>query len=270
MPRTLDLTPESGNMLKPRELIELRGTGPLTLQDRRVFNTLIENAWGPNLGKAGHWFEIDTGKLRDAAYRNSHLSDSLERLMRTICLAQRPDGSLLRTPLLSSNELKTGANSGTLKYKITEELAELLKDSSIFAKLDLQVMKSFSSKYAFSLYEAVSRRIKMRMFMEEFSIEDMRELLGVEEGKLGLFKNLNNFAIKPALAEVNAITPYDVTIKLKKEGKKVVSLVMGWNEKSQAAMIEAHREMERHRLGRKHRTEGTTETITANREDNED
>jgi len=31
-------------MLKPRELVDLSGAGPLTLQDRRVFNELVQNA----------------------------------------------------------------------------------------------------------------------------------------------------------------------------------------------------------------------------------
>ena len=38
MKKSLDLKPLPGEMLKPRELIELNGTGPLSLQDRRVFN----------------------------------------------------------------------------------------------------------------------------------------------------------------------------------------------------------------------------------------
>jgi hypothetical protein len=41
--RTLDLTPQAGEMLKPKELLELKGTGALTLQDRRVFNTLVRH-----------------------------------------------------------------------------------------------------------------------------------------------------------------------------------------------------------------------------------
>jgi hypothetical protein len=56
--------PIAGEMLKPRELVDLQSTGPLTLQDRRVFNELMDNAWGPDLGKGSHWFEIETGKLR--------------------------------------------------------------------------------------------------------------------------------------------------------------------------------------------------------------
>jgi len=260
MKKSLELTPGHGEMLKPKELLELHGAGPLTLQDRRVFNELVQNAWGPQLGQAGNWFEIDTGRLRDATDRNTRLALSVERLMRTICTVVSDDGAReLRTALLSSNEITTTANGGILRYKFTEELAAMLKDSTIFAKLDLEVMRSFSSKYAYSLYEAVSRRVRMKRFTETFSISELRELLGVEDGKLMIYKNLKVRAIQPALTEVNAITPYQVSIVPQKKGRKVVSFIMGWNLKDEPGMQEAYREMQRPRVGRKSRIEGQDE-----------
>ena len=61
------LSPYQGEMLKPKELIEVKGQGKLTLQDRRIFNKLIENAWGPKLAEPGTWFEIDTASLKALA-----------------------------------------------------------------------------------------------------------------------------------------------------------------------------------------------------------
>ena len=263
----LGLTPLPGEMLKPKELIELRNTGALTLQDRRVFNKLIENAWGKNLGRAGHWFEIRTAELRDATDRNKRLGDSIERLMQTICVVVDEANEVeTRTPLLSSNKLETNANDGTFRYKLTEELAELLKDSTIFAKLDLEVMRSFRSKYAFSLYEAISRRVRMKRFTENLTIDEIRQLLGVEEGKLPLYRNLNLRAIQPALEEVNAITPYQVTILPQKKGRKVVSFIMGWSVKDTDGMQKAYKELQRPHVGRKARTSGEGDTVVVDGE----
>lgn len=265
MKKTLDLTPMAGEMLKPKELIELRRTGALTLQDRRVFNTLVDNAWGPNLGVAGHWFEISTGDLRDDTDRNTRLEDSIEKLMQTICVVveQEDDGRMfeMRTALLSTNKLEIDVNRGVFRYRFTEELSALLRDSTIFAKLDKETMRSFRSKYAFSLYEAVARRIRMKAFMEEMSVEDLRELLGVEEGKLGAYKNLNKFAIQPALAEVNAISDFAVSIMPKKKGNKVVSFLMGWNLKDDAGKQAAYAERQRHSAGRGARTNEGVDVI---------
>jgi plasmid replication initiation protein len=266
MKKTLELTPAEGEMLKPRELIELQGTGALTLQDRRVFNKLVDNAWGPKLGAQGHWFEIATGDLRDDTDRNARLRDSITKLMQTICtvIEEDADGQPIavhRTPLLSSNTFDIHKNRGTFRYRFTEELSELLKDSTIFAKLDKETMRSFRSKYAFSLYEAVARRIRMRAFMEELTVDELRELLGVEEGKLIGYGNLNKFAIKPAVTEVNAISDFAVTIQPKKKGKKVVSFLMGWNLKDNAGKQAAYAERQRHSAGRTSRQTNTVETL---------
>jgi plasmid replication initiation protein len=258
----LDLTPLPGEMLKPRELIELKNTGALTLQDRRVFNKLVENAWGPRLGKPGQWFEIATADLRDVTDRNKRLSDSIERLMQTICLVVDEENQLeTRTPLLSSNKLETSANNGIFYYKLTEELAELLKDSTIFAKLDLEVMRSFRSKYAFSLYEAIARRVRLRKFTEELDIEQIRAILGVEDGKLDTYSNLRKFAIDPALEEVNAITPYAVSIVPRKQGRKVVGFLMGWSVKDTEGMQRAYSELQQPKVGRKARVEGGSDRV---------
>jgi len=245
----------------------LRQTGALTLQDRRVFNTLVENAWGPNLGVSGHWFEISTGDLRDDTDRNKRLQETIERLMQTIVLAVENDenGQPMwehRTPLISSNSLVVGPNRGVFRYKFTEELSALLKDSTIFAKLDLATMRSFRSKYAFSLYEAIARRIRMKAFMEELSIEDLREVLGVEKGKLTNYRNLNIRAIQPALVEVNSMSDFSVSIAPKKRGNKVVSFLMGWNVKDESGKKAAYEERQRHSAGREARTNDSVDVVT--------
>jgi len=260
------LSPYQGEMLKPKELIEVKGQGKLTLQDRRIFNKLIENAWGPKLAEPGTWFEIDTASLKAlAAVEGKRVRDSIEKLMTTFAVSviqQNGEDFELRTPLLSTNKMSLEANTGSFYYTLPVGLADLVKNSNIFAKLDLEVMKSFRSKFAFSLYEALSVRIRLKhIYKEELSLQALRDLLGVEDGKLEGYGNLNKFAIKPALEEVNAITPYAVSIVPKKEGKKVVSVVMGWSVKSEEGLKAAYSELHRHSKGRKRRTDGDVDVV---------
>jgi len=166
-----------------------------------------------------------------------------------------------RTPLLSSNKLETTKNDGTFHYRLTEELAELLKDSTIFAKLDLEVMKAFRSKYAFSLYEAIARRIRLRRFTDKLTMQEIRNMLGVEEGKLDTYSNLRKFAIQPALEEVNAITPYQVNILPQKKGRKVEGFVMGWSVKDNEGMQKAYKELQQPKVGRRARVDDATEGV---------
>ena len=162
--KTTDLKPFDGQMIKPNELIEIKGTGPLTLADRRIFNVLLNNAWGKDIVKHQHVFTIKTSNLKYEDQNNQRLKRCLRRLQQTLVIAAQSNGDEVVSQLLGSTRVKP---NGDMQYSFPVDLAELLKDSSVFAKLDLEVMKSFSSKYAFALYEAVSRRIKLKHKMTE-------------------------------------------------------------------------------------------------------
>ena len=262
MKKTLTISPSRGEMLKPAELIELRGVGPLSLHDRRVFNGLVEAAWGPQMAEPGRKFTISTASLLFGDEPMTRLIDSIERLMQTIVVARTAEGEETRLQLLGTNTIKKGPNRGTLTYSFPPDLAELIKDSSIFAKLDLAVMQSFGSKYAFALYEAVARRVRMKhVFYETLSIEGIRDLLGVEDGKLVPYKNLQAKAIDPALTEVNALTPFTVSIESRREGRKVMGFTLGWQVKDEAGMQEAYAEMNRPRIGRRERLTQAAERV---------
>ena len=69
--KTVDMTLPDGQMLKPKELIEIRGTGPLTLADRRTFNVLLNNAWGKNILLHQHSFTISTTDLKHDAQQTN-------------------------------------------------------------------------------------------------------------------------------------------------------------------------------------------------------
>ncbi len=59
------------------------------------------------------------------------------------------------------------------------------------------------------------------------ALEDFRELLGVPEGKLTTYGNLNQYAIKPALAQINAMASFGVRIIPNKQGRRVASITVG-------------------------------------------
>ena len=260
--KTYELSAYESEMIKPNELIQIKGSGPLTLQDRRVFNVLLNNAWGRSIINAGQEFTISTSELKDADQTNQRLKRSLRRLMTTIIVAAKENGDDVETQLLGSRRITP---SGTMTYSFPNELAEVLKDSSVFAKLDLEVMRSFSSKYAFALYEAVARRINLKhKFNENLDIEDMRELLGVEAGKLLAYRNLRIKAIEPAVTEVNAITPYGVKIIPVSKGRKVIGFRMYWHVKDKQGMIASYQELQASKVGRSKRQSDSAETVIEN------
>lgn len=259
--RTLDVKANLGEMVKPSELIDVKGATGLSLHDRRIYNILLDNAFGPDLGIEGQRFEIDVADLRDSHDSNDRLVQSIEALMKTIVTVQRPDGSQDRVQLLGWNNLSDPRRRhGTLKYAIQPELAALLRDSSVFAKLQMQVMRNFTSKYALALYEAMSRRIRMQKIVEEISLEHFREILGVEPGKLEGYGNLNKFAITPALTEVNALSEFTVSVVPQKVGKRIESVLLSWGMKDLEGRRAAWEELQRPKIGRRARLTGSVET----------
>lgn len=257
--KSLDVATDTGQMIKPKELISIRGSGPLTLADRRLFNMLLDHAWGKELLSPHHTFTISTTQIKGENQKNQRLKKSLRHLQQTLVISMLPNGDEVTSQLLGSTRVKP---NGDLVYSFPTELAELLKDSSVFAKLDLEVMKSFSSKYAFALYEEISRRINLKhKFTEHLDQDDLREMLGVEDGKLKTYYNLRTKAIEPAVSEVNAITPYQVTILPNKKGRKIMGFIMGWSIKNVEGMREAYAELQRPTHGRRDRLAGTTSNI---------
>lgn len=258
--RTLDVKANLGEMVKPSELIDVKGATGLSLHDRRIYNILLDNAFGPDLGIEGQRFEIDVADLRDSHDSNDRLVQSIEALMKTIVTVQRPDGSQDRVQLLGWNNLSDPRRRhGTLKYAIQPELAALLRDSSVFAKLQMQVMRNFTSKYALALYEAMSRRIRMQKIVEEISLEHFREILGVDPGKLEGYGNLNKFAITPALTEVNALSEFTVSVVPQKVGKRIESVLLSWGMKDLEGRRAAWEELQRPKIGRRARLTGSVE-----------
>lgn len=262
--RTLEIVPNVGEMVKPSELIEVKGAAKLTLADRRLFNLLLHNAFGPDLATENRRFEIPLSELRDSHDSNDRLVQSIEALMTTVVTMRREDGSTDRVQLLGWNNLADPKRKhGTLKYAIPPELAILLRDSTVFAKLEMEVLRAFTSKYALALYEAVARRVRLQhIFMEKFSLDDFRELLGVEHDKLDTYGNLNQFAIKPALLEVNALSDFTVTVVPQKTGRRVTGVIVGWAAKDVVERQAAYAELRRSRVGRRARIAGTVELLS--------
>jgi plasmid replication initiation protein len=257
--KSIDVTTDQGIMVKPKELIEIKGAGKLTLAERRTFNILLDHAWGKNLLSPHHEFNIQTTDIKYPNQTNQNLKRSLRTLQQTLVIVTKPNGDEVTSQLLGSTRVKP---NGDMEYTFPVHLSDLLKDSSVFAKLDLEVMKSFSSKYAFALYEAIARRINLtHVFTEELQLSELRTLLGVEDGKLITHHNLSTRALEPALTEVNAITPYQVTILPKKKGRKIVSFIMGWSVKDVAGMKKAYAELQQPKIGRKIRLDGSQSDV---------
>ena len=250
-------------MIKPAELIDITGVSHLSLSARRTYNALIANAFGVDMGTEGHEWTIQLAELRKSHTSNDRIEDDIVALMQTVVTVRFGNGKTRRVQLLGGNDMDDMSRQhGMLAYSFDRRLVALLKNSTVFGKLEIAVMMAFSTKYALALYEAIARRARLKfVFMEEFSLDDFRELLGVPKGKLTTFGNLNQYAIKPAVAEINALASFGVNVMPQKQGRKVISVLVNWWRKDIDDLKAAFAEVERHKSGRKARIAGTVEAV---------
>ena len=263
--RTIDIIPRKGEMIKPRELIGLEEMNGWTLYEMRVFDLLLSNAWDKQLEDPSAEFTIKLAELRGLHDSNDRIKPALETLQRSLVRVKLPNGMTRSVQYLGATDMEDEERPlGTLTYDFHKKLVEIVRKSDIYARMEQKVQAAFTSKYAYALYEHVAARIEMRKQSTELSITALRGWLGVEASKLQKWGNLNDNAIKIAVREVNALSPYHVEITPQKKGRKIDSVVVSWSKKKPYSHEEqtAAVEVNRVKTGRRARMNGTVEHIT--------
>jgi hypothetical protein len=261
----LDPNDPTGSMVKPAELVDVVELTPLTLVDRRTYNLLLAFAWDRIDEDVEH--AVPKAALRGTHESNDRMVDTIRRLraaqvevriyrdgrpyIRSISLLGRVD-----RPEDGDDE------TGVIYYKFDADMREIIRESSIFARLQTEVMFCFSSKYALALWEMIQKRGNLKhKNTDEFTPEEFRSLLGVPKGKLLAFDAFRRFAIVPAVEEVNALSSHMVQLDAIRHGRKVVKLRLIWFAKDEQGLKAAYCEVQRHKAGRSARLAGTVERL---------
>src|SRR5271165_2883603 len=260
---TLDLKPREREATKPAELIQISGHSALTLNARRAITILWHNAHRQGVA-AGKDYTIEIDDLKADRHKGyERVEEAIIALMRALITVKMPGGKTTRVQFLGGNDLDDPDRpAGVLTYSFDKRLIEVLKTSTIWGKITLPVLMAFSSKYAVSLYENVSQMtgLELKQF-QSFSLDEFRDMLGVQPGRYKTFGELNKHVVQPAVAEVNALAPFSISVLPVKQGKRVMSVNVGWMRKDATALREAFQESERPRFGRKARIAGTVEQL---------
>jgi len=246
-----------GEIVKPGELVDIVELTPLTLADRRIYNLLIASSWERIGEPIVH--RIAKSVLKGTHQGNERVESSLLRLMGTIAIVTiRKSGKSYkrRVQLLGPSD-ESLERDGFLHYRIPEELIEILRNSEVYARLKTQVMYCFESKYALCLYEMIERRIGLEYKQkEEFTIEEIRGLLNVPQGKLERFADLNKYCLKVAVEEINKLCPFYVYFKPIKNGRKVERVALHWFAKTSSGKRDAQNLIDQHSIVRRARLRG--------------
>lgn len=260
---TLDIKPRSREAIKPAELIQVSGHHELTLNARRAITILWHHAHLQGV-EEGKDYRIEIDDLKPDGHKGYEMvEEAIEALMRTILTLRLPDGRTRRVQFLGGNDLDDPERpAGVLTYSFDKRLVAVLRDSTIWGKIAIPILMAFTSKYAVSLYENLAQLANLSIkTTHEYSLEDFRALLGVPPGRYKTFGELNKHVIKPTVDEVNAIAPFELSVLPVKQGKRVASIKIGWQQKTSEALEEAWKEMQRSKVGRRARLAGKVEHV---------
>src|SRR3954469_8434339 len=211
---TLAVRPRSRDAIKPAELIQVSGHHELTLNARRAITILWHQAHMQGV-EEGRDYTIEIDDLKPDGHKGYEMvEEAVEALMRTILTLRLPDGRTRRVQFLGGNDLDDPERpAGVLTYSFDKRLVAVLRDSTIWGKIAIPVLMAFTSKYAVSLYENLAQLANLSMkTSESYSPDAFRAPLGVPPGRYKTFGELNKHVLKPALAEVNALAPFGVSV----------------------------------------------------------
>lgn len=156
-------------------------------------------------------------------------------------------------------EFEDGDGPTVIRWKFGEGFREIVANSDYWAIIDRSAALSMTSRYALRLHEMIALRVNLeRKASEVFKLDDLRARLGVPAGKLDRWTHLSQKALQPAIAEVNQLSRFTVSMRPQKRSRSVVAVELSWEEKPDLAATRS--ELGRHSAGRPARRAGTVET----------
>jgi hypothetical protein len=146
-----------------------------------------------------------------------------------------------------------------LSWYFGRSFIDMAEKSNHWAIMDRQTVFHLTSKYSVLLFQYVSSLTNLKHTNSKtLSVPELRAMLGVPEGKLPRFADLNRRGLEVAITEINQLSRLTLTATFHKIGRTVASVEIAWEEKPDPT--ETKRELDRPKVGRKARRDGTAET----------
>lgn len=215
-------------------------SGKLTLLQRKLSNVLLLNAYDTLTSQTSH--QIDARTLCMMIGYNSNdfetLKQSLRGLAETVAEWDMLDADGKQewgvSSLLSYAKLK----GGVCEYAYSSALAEKLHDPKVFALINLNIQRRFTSGHALALYENCYRFVRTGS-SGWWSLDLFRRLMGLDgSAYYESYKHLNAKVIKPAVAEVNKTSNIVIVPETRKRGRVVTEIRFKISENPQLAILD--------------------------------
>lgn len=215
-------------------------SGKLTLLQRKLSNVLLLNAYDTLTSQPSHQIDARTLCLMIGYNSNDFetLKHSLRGLAETVAEWDMLDAQGRQewgvSSLLSYARLK----GGVCEYAYSPALAEKMHDPKVFALINLNIQRRFTSGHALTLYENCYRFVRTGS-TGWWSMDLFRRLMGLDGSSYyESYKHLNAKVIKPAVAEVNKTSNIVITPETRKRGRAVTDIRFRIKENPQLAILD--------------------------------
>ncbi len=201
-------------------------SGKLTLLQRKLSNVLLLNAYDTLVTQPTHRIDARTLCLMIGYNSNDMetLKTSLRGLAETVAewdmLGEDGEHEWGVSALLAYAKLR----AGVCEYAYSPALAERLHDPKVFALINLNIQRRFTSGHALALYENCYRFVRTGS-TGWWPLPLFRRLMGVDgSAYYESYKHLNAKIIKPGVAEVNRTSNIALSPEVRKQGRAVTDI----------------------------------------------
>ena len=197
----------------------------MTLLQRRAWNILLANAYDELPTEERHHIGVhDLMRVLDFHSKNEdYLKVALEALVgcKVKWNVLDKDGTAVWgvAALLAEAVIK----EGVCAYAYGPTFRKLLYNPKMYARVCLSLQNKFDSKHALALWELCIDYLGGERDYGEtpfISLEQFRELMGITDGMYPTFKRLSEKVINPAIAEINRLSDFRVTVDYQRRSRK--------------------------------------------------
>ena len=221
------------NLSKINEVIKaspaIQIQSKISLLQRRAWNVLLANAYNELPDKDIH--SVSVVELAAKLGFGDGNQEYLKEMLRSLRSCE------VEWNLLNKDNKQEWGVAGLLAevrladgicfYQFPHTLRLKLHNPRVYAKLNLRLQNQFKSRYALVLWEVCFDYYDTERDQGETAfipLKTFRELMGLEADDYTTFKSLNQWVIKPAIKEINALTSYHVEVEQKRLGRRIAEL----------------------------------------------
>lgn len=236
---------------------------PPSLQALKLQDVLMKNAGGKICEDRWHEIELSTFK-RLEGIRNLD-QEGVYRLFEelrgaTMRHENRAEGYMGVYGFIAVGRIDF-EDVGKIRYKFDDEFRKIMAESDLYAVLDYRTSLALSSRYAHRLHDMVALRAGRERTAERFSVDEMRQRLGVQTGRLTEWADFRVRALETAISEINQSSRFEVSYRItKKDRRKTTEIELSWKVKED--LKAAKQEQAAHSTARKGRREEAAEKLS--------